>query len=90
MKTDFISTPSYYMDWIEGGLLVANPPWYDETRTGVYGVGSHATAEKGRHWLESAIDEEGRPRRGDRRTARAPRQPAPNAGFSFPGASKTT
>ena len=56
-ETDFISTPSYYMDWIEGGSLVANPPWDDDTRTGAYGAGSHATAEKGRLWLESAIEE---------------------------------
>ena len=56
-ETDFISTPSYYMDWLEGGSLVANPPWDDDTRTGAYGAGSHATAEKGRLWLESAIME---------------------------------
>ncbi len=56
-ETDFIATPSYYMDWIEGGSLVANPPWDDDTRTGAYGAGSHATAEKGRIWLEAAIEE---------------------------------
>ncbi|HEX8991002.1 MAG TPA: creatininase family protein [Anaerolineales bacterium] len=56
-ETDFIATPSYYMDWIEGGSLIANPPWDDDTRTGAYGAGSHATAEKGRLWLESAIEE---------------------------------
>ncbi len=56
-ETDFIATPSYYMDWIEGGSLVANPPWDDDTKTGAYGAGSHATAEKGRLWLEAAIDE---------------------------------
>ncbi len=56
-EIDFISTPSYYMDWIEGGSLVANPPWDDDTRTGAYGAGSHATAEKGRLWLEAAIEE---------------------------------
>ncbi|HTO99803.1 MAG TPA: creatininase family protein [Anaerolineales bacterium] len=56
-ETDFIATPSYYMDWIEGGSLVANPPWDDDTRTGAYGAGSHATAEKGRLWLEVAIEE---------------------------------
>ncbi len=56
-ETDFIATPSYYMDWIEGGALVANPPWDDDTRTGAYGAGSHATAEKGRLWLEAAIEE---------------------------------
>jgi creatinine amidohydrolase len=56
-ETDFIATPEYYMDWIEGGALVANPPWDDDTRTGPYGAGSHATAEKGRLWLEAAIQE---------------------------------
>lgn len=56
-ETDFIATPSYYMDWIEGGALVANPPWDDDTRTGAYGAGSHATPEKGRLWLESAVEE---------------------------------
>lgn len=56
-ETDFISTPDYYMDWIEGGALIANPPWDDDTKTGAYGAGSHATAEKGRLWLEAAVRE---------------------------------
>ena len=56
-ETDFITTPSYYMDWIEGGALVANPPWQDDTRTGAYGAGSLGTAEKGKYWLEAAIAE---------------------------------
>ncbi len=56
-ETDFISTSSYYMDWIEGGALVANPPWDDDTLTGAYGAGSQATAEKGRLWLAAAIEE---------------------------------
>jgi len=56
-ETDFVTTPSYYMDWIEGGALVANPPWEDDTRTGAYGAGSLGTAEKGRFWLEAAIAE---------------------------------
>jgi creatinine amidohydrolase len=56
-ETDFIATPSYYMDWIEGGSLVANPPWDDDTKTGAYGAGSHGTAEKGRIWLDAAIEE---------------------------------
>ena len=30
-EMDFITTPSYYMDWIEGGALAANPPWDDDT-----------------------------------------------------------
>ncbi|HEY6072303.1 MAG TPA: creatininase family protein, partial [Anaerolineales bacterium] len=56
-ETDFVTTPSYYMDWIEGGSLIANPPWDDDTRTGAYGAGSHATAEKGRLWMEAAVEE---------------------------------
>lgn len=56
-ETDFITTKAYYMDWLEGGALVANPPWEDDTRTGAYGAGSLATAEKGRIWLEAAIEE---------------------------------
>ena len=56
-ETDFVATPDYYMDWIEGGSLVANPPWDDDTKTGAYGAGSQATAEKGRLWLEAAIEE---------------------------------
>jgi creatinine amidohydrolase len=56
-ETDFIATPSYSMDWVEGGALIANPPWEDDTRSGAYGAGSLATAEKGRIWLEAAIAE---------------------------------
>ena len=56
-ETDFVATPDYYMDWIDGGSLVANPPWDDDTKTGAYGAGSHGTAEKGRLWLEAAIEE---------------------------------
>jgi creatinine amidohydrolase len=56
-ETDFITTPSYYMDWVEGGALVANPPWDDDTKTGAYGAGSLGTAEKGRAWLQAAIAE---------------------------------
>ena len=56
-ETEFISTPSYYMDWVEGGALVANPPWEDDTRTGAYGAGSLGSAEKGRIWLQAAITE---------------------------------
>ncbi len=56
-EMDFITTPSYYMDWIEGGALVANPPWDDDTRTGAYGAGSLGTAEKGKYWLDVAIEE---------------------------------
>ncbi len=56
-ETDFVSTPSYYMDWIEGGSLIANPPWDDDTRTGAYGAGSVASVEKGRLWLAAAVAE---------------------------------
>jgi creatinine amidohydrolase len=56
-EKDFVSTSDYYMDWIEGGALVANPPWDDDTKTGAYGAGSQASAEKGRLWLEAAIEE---------------------------------
>jgi creatinine amidohydrolase len=56
-ETNFITTPSYYMDWIEGGALTANPPWEDDTRTGAYGAGSLGTAEKGEYWLKVAIEE---------------------------------
>jgi creatinine amidohydrolase len=56
-ETDFIATASYAMDWVEGGPLVANPPWYDDTATGSYGAGSLATAENGERWLLSAIAE---------------------------------
>ena len=53
-EVEFISTPNYYMDWIEGGSLVANPPWTDDTRSGIYGDGTLGTAAKGRIWLEAA------------------------------------
>ena len=56
-ETDFVSTPNYYMDWVEGGSLIANPSWDDDTRTGAYGAGSLATAEHGKLWLEAAVEE---------------------------------
>lgn len=56
-EVEFISTPSYYMDWVEGGALVANPPWDDDTRTGAYGAGSLASSENGKYWLEAAVSE---------------------------------
>lgn len=56
-EIDFVSTDNYYMDWIEGGALVANPPWDDDTATGAYGAGSLATAENGKLWLEAGIAE---------------------------------
>jgi creatinine amidohydrolase len=57
VETDFIATPNYYMDWIEGGRLIANPPWHDDTTRGVYGDPTSARAEKGRLWLEAAVQE---------------------------------
>lgn len=80
-EVDFISTPEYYMDWVEGGALVANPPWTDDTLTGAYGQPLVATAEKGRAWLAAAIAEkvehvheivEQQERRAARRQARRP------------------
>jgi len=56
-EMDFISTPDYYMDWVEGGSLIANPSWYDDTQTGAYGAGSLATVENGKIWFETAIAE---------------------------------
>ncbi len=56
-ETDFISTPGYYMDWIEGGRLIANPPWSDDTSSGIYGDGRLGRAEKGRLWLAAAVEE---------------------------------
>lgn len=56
-EVDFISTEGYFMDWAEGGELIANPPWDDDTRTGAYGAGSLGTAENGRLWLEAAVKE---------------------------------
>ena len=56
-EVDFTATPNYYMDWIEGGALIANPPWTDDTISGAYGAATQATAEKGRLWLAAAIEE---------------------------------
>ncbi len=56
-EVDFISTASYFMDWVEGGDLIANPPWDDDTRTGAYGAGSLATVGNGKLWLETAVKE---------------------------------
>jgi creatinine amidohydrolase len=56
-ETNFITTPSYYMDWVEGGALIANPPWEDDSQTGAYGAGSLATAENGTIWLQAAVAE---------------------------------
>jgi len=56
-ETNYIATSNYYMDWNEGGAIIANPPWDDDTKTGAYGAGSLATSEKGKIWLEAAIQE---------------------------------
>ncbi len=56
-EVDFIATPNYFMDWVEGGALIANPPWDDDTRTGAYGAGSLATAENGARWFTAAVTE---------------------------------
>jgi len=56
-EINFITTPSYYMDWVEGGALTANPPWEDDSQTGAYGAGSLATVENGTIWLEAAVAE---------------------------------
>ncbi|MCB9154897.1 MAG: creatininase family protein [Caldilineae bacterium] len=56
-ETQFVSTENYFMDWAEGGKLIANPPWTDDTISGLYGDGTLATAEKGRLWLEAAVEE---------------------------------
>jgi creatinine amidohydrolase len=56
-ETDFVSTPNYYMDWVEAGSLIANPPWSDDTSSGIYGDGRLGKAEKGRKWFEAALQE---------------------------------
>jgi creatinine amidohydrolase len=56
-ETNYIATSNYYMDWNEGGAIIANPPWDDDSKTGAYGAGSLATSEKGKIWLEAAIQE---------------------------------
>ena len=56
-EIDFTATPNFLMDWSDGGALIANPPWTDDTITGAYGAATQATAQKGRLWLEAAIEE---------------------------------
>ena len=53
----FVSTANYTMDWVESGRLIANPPWSDDTVSGIYGDGRLGTSEKGRLWLGTAVDE---------------------------------
>ena len=57
VETEFISTPNYTMEWVEGGRLIANPPWGDDTTSGIYGDGTLGTAEKGRLRLAAAVEE---------------------------------
>jgi creatinine amidohydrolase/Fe(II)-dependent formamide hydrolase-like protein len=45
------------MDWVESGRLIANPPWHDDTSSGIYGDGRLGTADKGRLWLVAAVQE---------------------------------
>ena len=56
-ETGFVSSENYFMDWAEGGALIANPPWSDDTTSGIYGDGKLGTAEKGRLWLTAAVEE---------------------------------
>jgi creatinine amidohydrolase len=56
-EMDFITTPSYFIDWVEGGSLVANPPWEDDSVTGAYGAGSLASTENGTIWFKVAVGE---------------------------------
>jgi creatinine amidohydrolase len=56
-ETEFISTANYTMDWLEAGRLIANPPWRDDTTSGIYGDGRLGGADKGRRWLAAAIAE---------------------------------
>lgn len=56
-ETGFISTPGFTMDWAESGRLIANPPWSDDTTSGIYGDGTLGTAQKGRLWLAAAVEE---------------------------------
>jgi creatinine amidohydrolase len=56
-ETEYIRTPNFTMDWLETGRLIANPPWGDDTASGIYGDGRLGTAEKGRLWLAAAVEE---------------------------------
>lgn len=56
-EMEFIRTPEYSMDWIESGRMIANPPWSDDTTSGIYGDATVATSEKGRQWLAAAVGE---------------------------------
>jgi len=84
-ETDFTASDVYYMDWVEGGELIANPPWEDDTRTGSYGAGSLATVEHGRIWLEAAIEEKIAhvhaviDQQGRRAARRAGQEPSPSS-----------
>lgn len=56
-EVDFVATERYQVDWVSDGVLVANPCWSDDTRTGAYGAPSFATAAKGKRWLRLAVEE---------------------------------
>lgn len=58
-EIDFVATSRYQVDWISDGVLVANPAWTDDTRTGTYGAPSVSTAAKGQLWMEAALVELG-------------------------------
>ncbi|HLC04345.1 MAG TPA: creatininase family protein [Anaerolineales bacterium] len=57
IEMEFISTSEYGMDWVESGRMIANPPWSDDTTSGIYGDATVATGEKGRLWLAAAVGE---------------------------------
>jgi len=88
-EVEFVSTPEFYMDWLEGGALIANPSWSDDTPTGSYGQPSVATADKGRAWLAAAIEEKvGHVReiveQQERRTARRQARKTPSSAATCP------
>ncbi len=48
--------PNAWMDWTDGSLKLM-PWWSSFSRSGVQGDPTKATAEKGRAWLDAAVDE---------------------------------
>ena len=55
-ETSYPVSENAWMDWSEGGLKVM-PWWSSFTDTGVQGAPTKATAEKGKAWLDVAVDE---------------------------------
>jgi hypothetical protein len=55
VETDFISTLITKMDWVEGGRLIANPPWSDDTASEFMVMPRWDCGQ--RAWLASAVDE---------------------------------